>query len=143
MPRRLYVQLVNDDRTMKGVAPGIVGVLCRLCDQDPSVEAAYLCHPAVQRISKTKEGGNLCGYRNIQMVNSYLTGTEAQGFKSFAHEPLSIFDLQYLIEVAWDKGINSESRVETGGILGTRKYIGTPEVCDDCSETIQQPASCF
>ena len=32
-----------------------------------------------------------------------------------------------MIESAWDKGINDTGRVETGGIRGTRKYIGTPE----------------
>ena len=31
------------------------------------------------------------------------------------------------VEKAWDKGINSRGRAETGGIRGTRKYIGTPE----------------
>ncbi len=33
-----------------------------------------------------------------------------------------------MIESAWDKGINDTGRIETGGIRGTRKYIGTPEV---------------
>lgn len=33
-----------------------------------------------------------------------------------------------MIEDAWDAGINLEGRIETGGIRGTRKYIGTPEV---------------
>ncbi|KAL8976058.1 MAG: hypothetical protein Q9177_006925, partial [Variospora cf. flavescens] len=35
--------------------------------------------------------------------------------------------LQELIESAWDRGINAVGKVETGGIRGTRKYIGTPE----------------
>ena len=33
-----------------------------------------------------------------------------------------------MIEQAWDMGFNSSGRIETGGIKGTRKYIGTPEV---------------
>lgn len=40
----------------------------------------------------------------------------------------SILDIQVLIEKAWDHGILSESRIQTGGILKSRKYIGTPEV---------------
>lgn len=39
-----------------------------------------------------------------------------------------MLDLQELIESAWDRGINTTGKVETGGIRGTRKYIGTPEV---------------
>jgi len=40
----------------------------------------------------------------------------------------SILELQALIENAWDKGFNSAARVETGGIVDTRKHIGTAEV---------------
>jgi hypothetical protein len=40
----------------------------------------------------------------------------------------TIFDIQNLIEQAWDKGYSPRGRIETGGIRGTRKYIGTPEV---------------
>ena len=32
------------------------------------------------------------------------------------------------LQNAWDLGINAQGRLETGGIRGTRKYIGTPEV---------------
>jgi hypothetical protein len=39
----------------------------------------------------------------------------------------SIPQLQHLIEAAWDAGYNSTGRIETGGIRGTRKHIGTPE----------------
>lgn len=41
----------------------------------------------------------------------------------------TIFEIQDWIEEAWDFGINAAGRVETGGIKGTRKYIGTPDVC--------------
>ena len=36
--------------------------------------------------------------------------------------------MQTWIEAAWDQGINQLGRQETGGIKGTRKWIGTPEV---------------
>ena len=40
----------------------------------------------------------------------------------------TIFDIQEYIETAWDLGFNTQGRIETGGIRGTRKYIGTPDV---------------
>jgi zinc finger-containing ubiquitin peptidase 1 len=128
MPTRLRAQLESENKTGTSASASIIEVLCRLCDQDTSVRAAYLCHPAVQRISKTKKEGNLCGYRNIQMIVSYINGAKAQGSEHFSNGLPSVLDLQDLIEEAWDKGINGEGRVETGGIRGTRKYIGTPEV---------------
>jgi hypothetical protein len=40
----------------------------------------------------------------------------------------TILQLQDIIERAWDMGYNTVGRTETGGIKGTRKYIGTCEV---------------
>lgn len=88
-----------------------------------------------------REGG-FCGYRNIQMLVSYLVKTQAQakakakengngdrnGPEYFKEGVPSILQLQDLIERAWDLGFNSTGRTETGGIKGTRKFIGTPEV---------------
>ncbi|KAF2233141.1 DUF1671-domain-containing protein [Viridothelium virens] len=83
---------------------GVINALAELCDRDDSVESGFLCHPSTIHIAKKPGQGQLCGYRNIQMLISYL-----------------------LIECAWDKGINADGRIDTGGIKGTRKYIGTPE----------------
>lgn len=130
MPTKFRVQLENDNATTRAEAGGVIQVLGRLCAQDNSVEAVYLCHPAVRCISKIKNGGDLCGYRNIQMIISYISGARAQGSEHFPDCLPSVLDLQDLIEEAWDKGINSDGRVETGGLRGTRKYIGTPEVCN-------------
>jgi len=127
MPNWLHRQLESGGETVENKISGIVKVFGKLCEQDHSVETAYLCHPAVQYIGKTKNEGNFCGYRNIQMLVSYIRGSQAQGCDFLERSP-SILRLQALIEDAWDKGINSEGRLETGGILGTRKYIGTPEV---------------
>lgn len=107
----------------------IINILSELCTQDNSVEAVYLCHPGVQYISKTKREGNFCGYRNIQMLISYFLCTETEDHDMFMGKMPSVLVLQQLIEDAWEKGFNSDGRVETGGIKGTRKYIGTPEVC--------------
>jgi hypothetical protein len=108
--------------------PNIISVLARLSAQDPSVTSAYLCHSGVQYITKTKREGSFCGYRNIQMLISYILGSKTKGMEFFSEGIPSILELQDLIEEAWDRGFNSEGRVETGGIRRTRKHIGTPEV---------------
>lgn len=72
--------------------------------------------------------GSFCGYRNIQMLVSYLTRSGSPGAEHFAAPFPSVAAIQELIEGAWDKGINAQGRAETGGIRGTRKWIGTPEV---------------
>ncbi|EXF73268.1 peptidase family C78 [Colletotrichum fioriniae PJ7] len=106
---------------------GVISVLEQLLGQSKSTEYAFLCDPAVQHVSKLKKEGGFCGYRNIQMVISYIIGANAPGMEHFQGRLPTIFEIQELIESAWDLGINSQGRVETGGIKGTRKYIGTPE----------------
>jgi hypothetical protein len=72
--------------------------------------------------------GGFCGYRNIQALCSYIIGTRSEGHDIFGDEVPSIFEIQDMIEYAWDLGINAQGRIETGGVRGTRKYIGTPDV---------------
>lgn len=72
--------------------------------------------------------GQFCGYRNIQMLVSYIIASEMPGSWRFRGKIPSIFELQDAIEAAWAQGISPEGLVETGGIKGTRKFIGTPEV---------------
>ena len=72
--------------------------------------------------------GGFCGYRNIQMLISHIVGTQGSGSQLFDNKIPTIFQIQDLIENAWDAGFNSQGKEETGGIKGTRKYIGTPEV---------------
>lgn len=62
------------------------------------------------------------------MMVSYINGANAYGRDQFRGRLPTIFEIQEYIENAWDMGINAQGRVETGGIKGTRKYIGTPEV---------------
>ncbi|KAL8843093.1 MAG: hypothetical protein Q9170_000223 [Blastenia crenularia] len=107
---------------------GIVPVLAQLCEQDPTLSKVYLCHPCVQHVFKMAKEGGFCGYRNIQMMVSFIQATRWQGYEYFPGRVPSILDLQELIESAWDRGINAAGKIETGGIRGTRKYIGTPEV---------------
>jgi hypothetical protein len=107
--------------------PGLVPVLCRLSDLDPYVERAFYCSPKVRHVAKMPKEGGFCGYRNIQMLVSYICGAQASGHEHFAGKIPPILKLQDLIEQAWDMGYNSAGRIETGGIRLTRKYIGTPE----------------
>lgn len=113
---------------IENYASGIVPVIDQLLEQDPSTAYAYTCHPSIEHISKLKNEGGFCGYRNIQMMTSYIVSNRSQGHHHFKGKIPSIFQIQDYIEHAWDLGINTVGRVETGGILGTRKYIGTPEV---------------
>lgn len=106
---------------------GAIPVLAYLCEQDTSVAAAWFCHPSVRHVVKFNREGGFCGYRNIQMIISYIRGAHSPGYEAFENGTPGILRLQDLIEGAWDRGFNSVGRVETGGIKGTRKYIGTPE----------------
>ncbi|KAK1594712.1 peptidase family C78 [Colletotrichum navitas] len=106
---------------------GVISVLEQLLRQSKSTQYAYLCNTAVQHVSKLKKEGGFCGYRNIQMMVSYIIGVDAHGKDAFRGRLPTIFEIQEFIEKAWDQGINSQGRLETGGIKGTRKYIGTPE----------------
>jgi zinc finger-containing ubiquitin peptidase 1 len=99
------------------------------CQEDQNIEQAYLCHTGVKHVVMKLGLEGLGGYHNIQMMISYLLATHySQGYKYFQGRLPRVLRLQDLIEEAWDKGINSHGRIETGGIRGTRKWIGTPEV---------------
>lgn len=69
------------------------------------------------------------------MLISYVIGARAPGSRRFGDSFPTVFQIQDLIEHAWDMGYNAQGRVETGGIRGTRKFIGTPEV----HSTIPEP----
>ncbi|KAL3425624.1 peptidase family C78 [Phlyctema vagabunda] len=125
-------RLEGDGRTRKvkvceNQQSDIIPVIKQLLVQDPLTEYAYLCHPSVKHVSKLKKEGGFCGYRNIQMAASYILGVKSQGHEHFNGHMPTIFEIQEWIETAWDLGINASGRIETGGIRGTRKYIGTPE----------------
>ena len=114
--------------TVANEISGTIPVLGQLCEQDRALSRVYLCHPDVQHVVKMAKEGGFCGYRNIQMMISFIKDAKSEGFHLFPARIPSILQLQDSIENAWDKGINDSGRIETGGIKGTRKYIGTPEV---------------
>lgn len=107
----------------------IFTILAHLCEQDQSLEQTFLSHTGVKHVVVTPGEEELGGYRNIQMLMSYIQAARySQIFEHFQGRVPRILKLQDLIEEAWDKGINIRGRIETGGIKGTRKWIGTPEV---------------
>ena len=114
----------------------IIPVLAQLCEQDSSVSRVYLCHPKVTHVVKMAKEGGFCGYRNIQMMISYIRDARSEGYRLFGARLPSVLQLQDMIEDAWEQGFNPMGKVETGGIRGTRKYIGTPEVKLPCSHSI-------
>ncbi|PLN75900.1 DUF1671-domain-containing protein [Aspergillus taichungensis] len=118
---------LNKYETVENETPGIVPVLARLCRQDKSVGRAFLCSPNVCHVSKMSMEGSFCGYRNIQMLISYIKECHCPGHEYFPGPSPTILQLQDMIERAWDLGFNSVGRLQTGGIRGTRKFIGTPE----------------
>lgn len=131
MPKRLHALLSQHDTVEHGVH-GFIGVLRGLLIQDDKVRSARLCDPSVQHIGKLKsglfgEGHNFCGYHNIQMQMSYVGQAPSQSGAVLESGIPSILVLQDLIEQAWAAGINAQGRTQTGGIRGTRRYIGTLE----------------
>ncbi|KAJ0423379.1 peptidase family C78-domain-containing protein [Aspergillus carlsbadensis] len=119
---RLSRRLVVENQTSN-----VVPALAHLCGQDKSVQRAFFCSTRVHQISKMPREGSFCGYRNIQMLVSYLQESRGPGHDPFPGALPTILQLQDMIEHAWDMGFNTVGRAETGGIKGTRKYIGTSE----------------
>ncbi|KUI58842.1 Zinc finger with UFM1-specific peptidase domain protein [Cytospora mali] len=124
MPDWLVAHLQKNEQV---VGKDVIPVLKQLLEQSTTTSYAYLCHPCAWHVSKLRLEGGFCGYRNIQMLSSYIIGAEFEGSHHFGGKLPTIFQIQEFIEDAWDKGINKQGRVETGGVRGSRKYIGTPE----------------
>jgi hypothetical protein len=124
MPTWLRTQLEGGGKVTCDILP----VLTQLCEQDRSLHRVSLCHIGVKHVAPKPGEEVFTGYQNIQMLISYIQAAHLQGFEHFEGRLPTILRLQDMIEEAWDKGINIRGRIETGGIRGTRKYIGTPEV---------------
>lgn len=124
-----YVQRIgkNGRLVREGYVPnetvGLIPVLAHLCSLEEDIKATYFCHPCVRHIRKLQCDGNFCGYWNIQVLLTYVQHMLPHG----PQEIPNVIQIQKTIEKAWDQGILSFGRMETGGILDTRKWIGTQE----------------
>jgi hypothetical protein len=105
-----------------------IPILSHLLAHDNSVARAYICSEhAVQMFKTRSEGAHFCGYRNIQMLLLALKRLQPGKLVTLS-DHVTIPQLQQAIEKAWDAGYNAHGRIMTGGIIGTRKHIGTSEV---------------
>lgn len=102
----------------------VIPVLARLCAADKTNRATYFCHPSVKHIRKIYCDGNFCGYWSIQMLLTFLRSI---GSLPHMRQLPNVLQMQDTIEQAWNNNICSYSKTETGGICGTRKWIGTAE----------------
>lgn len=129
LPKLINVLNKSGGMTRKAIidneTEGLIPLLADLCGRDRDIKVTYLCSPAVKHIRKLRCDGNFCGYWNIQMLLSYLQGTNS--LPQLRGRIPNVIDIQEDIEKAWDSGINPHGRRETGGIRGTRKWIGTSE----------------
>ncbi|KAG9662769.1 DUF1671-domain-containing protein, partial [Aureobasidium melanogenum] len=121
------------ERIVDNEVPGLIPVIARLCVASSSdLQTVHLCHPSVQHVHKGTNPGHFCGYRNIQMLVSFIQGTKARGHECFGTELPGILQIQDLIEEAWAGDPQNLGKQETGGIRNTRKWIGTPEAASIC-----------
>ena len=120
---RLQQEGIVDNETA-----GVVPVIGDLCALDPSTSMTYLCHPNVKHVHKIQCDGNFCGYWNIQMLLSHLQASRrASGIQLLPELLPNVLQIQDTIEQAWSDDVCSYGKIETGGIRGTRKWIGTSE----------------
>jgi hypothetical protein len=118
------------EHTLENEVPGLIPIITGLCTASAGVlSSIYVCDPSVHHVHKGTTPGHFCGYRNIQMLVSYIRGIKAKGHERFEAGLPGILQIQDMIEEAWDRDPHSVGRQETGGIRNTRKWIGTPEVC--------------
>jgi hypothetical protein len=118
------------EHTLENEVSGLIPVIARLCTASSGyLSSIYVCDSIVHHVHKGTTPGHFCGYRNIQMLVSYIRGMKAKGHERFEAGLPGILQIQDMIEEAWDRDPHSVGRQETGGIRNTRKWIGTPEVC--------------
>ncbi|RMZ15148.1 hypothetical protein D0860_01810 [Hortaea werneckii] len=123
------------DFSIENETPDVIPILADLCASDPINHVAYFCSPTVRHVRKIYCEGNFCGYWSMQMVLSYLQASGAlasgsgsgKGARTGTTRLPNVLEMQETIEQAWANGIASHGRIETGGVKGTRKWIGTSE----------------
>jgi hypothetical protein len=127
MPNDLW-SLISEETGAATELHAAIPILSHLLARDESVKKYYVCTRHAVQVFKTRsEGAHFCGYRNIQMLLLALRHLQPKKLVALS-DHVTIPQLQQAIEKAWDAGYNAHGRVLTGGIIGTRKHIGTSEV---------------
>ncbi|KAM3417946.1 hypothetical protein BST61_g6158 [Cercospora zeina] len=110
-------------RIVPNETAGLPRAIADLCALDENTAATYLCHPSTRHIHKIECEGNFCGFWSCQVLLSYVQHLDREGPQGMPH----VIQMQEVIERAWDNGICAYGKVQTGGIMNTRKWIGTTE----------------
>jgi hypothetical protein len=140
MPGKLWT-LISDENGSTTDLNGVIPILSFLLERDESIAVAHLCTKHATQVFKTRsEGAHFCGYRNIQMLLLSLRHICPEKLISLSDHD-NIPQIQEAIEKAWDDGYNSHGRVQTGGIISTRKHIGTSEVRSSIYAPSVRPAA--
>lgn len=110
-------------RSVPNETCGLPRAIADLCALEANTAATYLCHPSTKHVYKIECDGNFCGFWSSQVVLTYIQHVDREGPQSMPH----VIEMQSIIEDAWKNGICAYDKVQTGGILNTRKWIGTTE----------------
>ncbi|KAI8885149.1 DUF1671-domain-containing protein [Backusella circina FSU 941] len=89
----------------------------------------YLCSPSTDHITSDKmDLGWGCGYRNCQMLMSFLERHEENGDAVLKQVP-DVRSIQVMLENAWKEGFDPEGAKDFGqSVAESNKWIGTTEV---------------
>ncbi|PIA92091.1 hypothetical protein CB0940_09781 [Cercospora beticola] len=110
-------------RVVPNETEGLPRAIADLCALDKDTVATYLCHPSTRHIHKIECEGNFCGFWSSQVLLTYVQHMDREGPQGMPH----VIEMQEVIERAWENGICTYGKVQTGGVLNTRKWIGTTE----------------
>lgn len=139
MPTRISQLIETHDQTSKNRLENVLTILKTLLNNSKKTESAVLCTISTAQIHRLEgEGQHFCGYRNMQMLLSSLPepldpisrrppSHRSTGACTLTQQKPTVLALQALIEKAWSAGHNAHGRIETDGILNTRKHVGTSE----------------
>jgi len=87
----------------------------------------YICENLDHYSSDRGDSSWGCGYRNIQMMASFLLNHETFKKCVFAGNVPTIPSIQEWIERAWARGFDVQGHSQLGSIFNTKKMIGTTE----------------
>ncbi|KAI8372737.1 peptidase family C78-domain-containing protein [Radiomyces spectabilis] len=120
--------LKEESRTA-GVIPRLQPQFSRANSKKSNTVAAYLCSPYTDHISTGyTDLGWGCGYRNCQMLMTFLERQEEQAQPLLKQVP-DIPGLQLLLEKAWREGFDPQGAEQLNHqVFDTRKWIGATEV---------------
>ncbi|RUP45452.1 peptidase family C78-domain-containing protein [Jimgerdemannia flammicorona] len=96
-----------------------------------STRSAFLCSPLVAHLaSDISDAGWGCGYRNCQMILSYIAALPGVGGRlGIAGRVPDVAGLQAVLEEAWADGFDPTGAKQLKWrVVKTRRWIGTTEV---------------